>query len=323
MTTLSALIVGCGNIAGGFDSDRGARSEQPLTHAGAYSRDGRFRMAACIDPDDARRESFMRTWSIARGFRTIDEAAAASDGVDVVSICSPTESHARDIAGALALRPKLVFCEKPVATSARDADAALQRCRKSGAMLAVNYTRRWDPAVAELRAGIAEGRWGALRSAVGYYNKGLLNNGSHLIDLLLFLFGKVGIKAVGAPVDDHSPEDASVPAWLELAGAVPVHIACGDARDFAFFELQLVFADAVITMEESGMSWRERRPVASSMFRGYRVLDRGAMRPGGYPKAMLAAVDNIYEAVEHGAPLASTGESALAAQRLCEEIRRS
>jgi len=37
---------------------------------------------------------------------------------------------------------------------------------------------------------------------------------------------------------------------------------------------------------------------------------------------MLQAVDNIYHSISNGEALASTGESALAAQRLCEKIKR-
>jgi hypothetical protein len=70
------------------------------------------------------------------------------------------------------------------------------------------------------------------------------------------------------------------------------------------------------------MFWRERRALDDSTFKGYRTLDEGARRAGGYPKAMLQAVNNVYCAINHGKSLASTGESALAAQRICEQIRQ-
>ena len=264
----------------------------------------------------------MRRWRVPVGFRAIEDASRSEAGFDVISICSPTSSHEHDVIAALRLRPKLIFCEKPVSTSAGAAEQMIRACRDAGVQLAVNYTRRWDPSIVDLRKAIEEDRWGRLRSVVGYYNKGLLNNGSHLLDLLLFLFDDVAIKAVGAPIEDFVPSDATVPFWLETAHHVPIQIACGHAEDFAFFELQLLFANAVITMEESGMSWRERRPVDSALFRGYRVVDKGLIRPGGYPQAMLQSVQNIFDAIEHGSPLASTGETALEAQRLCEKIRQ-
>jgi predicted dehydrogenase len=186
----------------------------------------------------------------------------------------------------------------------------------------VNYTRRWDPSLAELRQAMQQGRFGALRSVVAYYNKGLLNNGSHMLDLLQWLLGPLRVLEVGSPVDDHTSLDPSVPAWLEGPGGSPVLLACGHAADYALFELQLVFANGLVTMEEGGLYWRERKVVASETFSGYRVLDEGRRRTGGYLRAMSNAVDNIFAAITHGRPLASTGETALATQRLCEEIRR-
>jgi predicted dehydrogenase len=318
---LRTLIVGCGNIAGRFDSARPADAP-PLTHAGAYVQDGRFDIDACIEPSEERREAFMQRWGVARGFRSMEDAARAPGRFDVISICSPTDSHAGDLAAAVALRPKLIFCEKPVTGSAGQTAAAVRRCKEAGVLLAVNYTRRWDPAIADLRQGIREGRWGELRTIVACYSKGLLNNGSHLLDLLLLLFGPLGVKAVGAPVEDYSPQDPTVPVWLESSPGVPILVACGNAADFAFFEMQLVFSRAVITMEESGLAWRTRQPIESTMFGGYRVLDAGTRSAGGYTQAMRNAVGNIFDAISSGVPLASTGESALAAQRLCEEIKQ-
>ena len=318
--SMSVLIVGCGNIAGRFDSARGGSGE-PLTHAGAYSRDGRFELAACVEPEEARRQAFMRDWGVALGFRTIEDVVRSQQRYDVISICSPTQSHEHDLATALKLAPRLIFCEKPVSTSAATTERLIRACKEAHVQLAVNYTRRWDPSVSDLRKGIEEGRWGQLRSVVGHYNKGLLNNGSHMLDLLGMLLGHLQVAHVGRPVYDFSPDDPTLPVWLEAAGDVPVHIVCGHANDFALFEVQFTFAEALVAMEEGGMYWRERRASPSVAFAGYRVPGEGARRAGDYSQAMLRSVDNIFGAVSLGQPLASDGDSALAAQRLCEEIR--
>jgi len=161
----------------------------------------------------------MRAWQVPLGFGSIDEAARSGGAFEVISICSPTRSHAQDLRVSLGLRPKLIFCEKPICDSAAQAEKLVGECARAGIALAVNYTRRWDPAVADLRDGIAQGRWGTLRSAVGYYNKGLLNNGSHMLDLLGLLLGPLSVVEVGTPFDDFSADDPTVPAWLKTAGA--------------------------------------------------------------------------------------------------------
>jgi predicted dehydrogenase len=103
------LIIGCGRIAGGFDADRPADAP-PLTHAGAFSKDPRFTIAACVEPDTERREAFRRRWDVGEAAADLASLGAAPGAFDVVSLCSPTEAHAADLEAVLALKPKLVFC---------------------------------------------------------------------------------------------------------------------------------------------------------------------------------------------------------------------
>lgn len=319
---LRTLIVGCGNIAGGFDQGRPS-GDLPYTHAGAYVRDGRFNITACVEPDDARRAEFMEAWGVPTGFRSIDEILDPDITFDVISICSPTTCHSHDLEIALRLKPKLIFCEKPITTSLADTERLVEECRRLNILLAVNYSRRWDPDVAKLQADMQSGKWGQLRSVIGYYNKGILNNGSHMLDLLHLLVGAMNIVQVGKPVLDFFPGDPTIPVWLEGVQGVPVQLACGHAEDYAIFELHLVFSLGVLSMEEGGMFWRERRAIESTTFKGYRRLEECGRRAGAYPHAMLKAVDNVYRAIKQGEPLASTGESALLAQRLCQRIKQS
>jgi predicted dehydrogenase len=322
LTPLRVLIVGCGNIAGGFDLGRPS-GYLPYTHAGAYTRDGRFKLVACVEPDDKRRSEFMAAWGVPAGFRSIEEALGSGNQFDVISICSPTDCHAHDLELVSRMRPKLIFCEKPLTTSVAETQRLVDECAQLNIPLAVNYTRRWDAEVLKLQADMQSGLWGELRSAVGYYNKGIANNGSHMLDLLHLLVGPMDIVKVGKPIDDFFANDPTVPVWLEGSQGTPVLLACGHAEDYAIFELQLVFSQGTLTMEEGGLFWRERRAVDSETFKGYRTLDAGVRRAGQYSGAMLNAVDNIYRAITHGDQLASTGESALAAQCVCEQIKQN
>jgi predicted dehydrogenase len=318
---LTVLIVGCGNIAGGFDLGRKLK-DFPYTHAGAYIRDNRFKIAACIEPDESHRTEFMKEWNIEHGYSSIDELVNLDCGFDVISICSPTTYHTHDIEVALQMSPKLIFCEKPITPSLLDAERLVHACKTANVLMAVNHTRRWDPSVTKLKADILSGRRGELRSIIGIYNKGILNNGSHMLDLLHFLVGPVSVVNVGKPVSDYQPNDPSIPLWMENEQGIAVHLACAHAEDYASFELQLIFSLGVLTMEEGGLYWRERRAVESTTFKGYQKIDEGARYVGEYPHAMLMAIDNIYRAIVRDDDLISTGESALLAQRMCEKVKQ-
>lgn len=316
----TVLVVGCGNIAGGFDARRPA-GEPALTHAGAFTRHAGFRLDACVEPDAARREAFMQRWQVPLGFASMAGASAHGIQPDVVSICSPTAAHAADLQAALALGPRAIFCEKPVTPSVAVTRQWVQACEDAGVALAVNHTRRWAPDVVRLKEQLTRGDWGELRSIAGLYNKGVLNNGGHMVDLVQYLAGPLSLRAAGPAVADFWPDDPTVSALLCTASGVPVTLNCAHAGDYAVFEMQLVTARGTLVMENGGMNWRLRKSTDSPHFEGYRTLGPAEEVTGEYPQAMGRAVANLYEAVTRGAALSSTGRTALEAQRVCEQIR--
>ncbi|WP_224703630.1 Gfo/Idh/MocA family protein [Devosia aquimaris] len=317
---LSVLIIGCGNIAGGFDAARPVDA-LPLSHAGAYRRDGRFRLAACVEVDDARRAAFMSRWEIPEGRASTRDLRDRVGQFDVISICSPTSAHADDMDAAIALRPKVIFCEKPMTPALATSEQVVARCEQAGIILAINHTRRWAPDVWRLRDQLQSGAWGAVRSAAARYTKGVLNNGGHMLDLLEFLLGPLSVQWAGRPVHDFWPDDPTIPAALVSATGVPVLLAVGDARDYATFELTLTTEEGLVTMEDGGNLWRYRRVIDSPTFTGYKALDAGSQVAGEYQMAMVNAVADLYEAATNGSSVRSTGYSALAAQRHCADIR--
>jgi predicted dehydrogenase len=319
MTPLTVLILGGGAIAGGYDAER--VDGLPLTHAGAFAADPRFRLAAVVEPDEPRRVAFQARWDVAASAASIEALGARPGDFDVISVCSPTELHARHLAAALALEPRLIFAEKPVARSVREAARLVDQCEDAGIALAVNYTRRWDPQVQALATQLKAGDWGAVRAVTGVYNKGVVHNGGHMIDLLRLLLGELRLDWAGPPRDDFWADDPTVPAVLTSEDGVPVHLVPGHAGDYALFELTIVAEKGHLSMIDGGMGWVVRRTGDSPHFPGYRALAQGAVSTGGYPNAMTNAVDNIARAILHGDALACTGRDALAAQTLCENIR--
>lgn len=314
------LFVGCGNIAGGFDADRPSDA-WPLTHAGAYRRHGGFELVACVDSDERQGHAFASRWSVDRALLDLVSLEAKPGDFDVISICSPTALHDQHLEFAIGLRPRLIFCEKPVTYDLSSTEKWVGICEEEGIALAVNHTRRWAPDIARLQKELSDGYWGAVRSVTGTYNKGVLNNGGHMIDLLHLLLGPASLQWAGQPIWDFWDNDPSIPAVLVSGQGVPIFLQVADARDYAFFELQIITERGVIVMENGGAEWRLRKAAPSPLFKGYRTLAAAGMESGAYSLAMAAAVANIEEYLATGKPIASTGRTALQAQRVCEQIR--
>lgn len=317
----NVLIVGCGNIAGRFDSDR-ILSSYPLTHAGAYLKHGGFNIQCCLDSDDGRLIEFARRWSVPNFVKSFSELNVESDSFDVISICSPTVLHANHLLSSIRLNPKVIFCEKPLTLNHNEAMKIDSACRENEISLLVNFSRRWDDAVIRLSKEISAGYWGSIRSVVGHYNKGIMNNGCHMVDLLFQLFGKLELVYASKHVFDYSIDDPTVAVLLNACdGSVPVYLNPGCAQDYSYFELEIITQRGVIRMESGGKIWQYRGVTSKSDFNGYKSLDDRVYVQGGYDAVMERAIENIYDHLTMKTQLINPIGESIAALELCLKIK--
>jgi myo-inositol 2-dehydrogenase/D-chiro-inositol 1-dehydrogenase len=79
--------------------------------------------------------------------------------IDVVLICSSTDTHARLIEEA-ADAGKQIFCEKPIALDLRAIDRALAAVERAGVKLQIGFNRRFDPNFKRVQEAVAVGEIG-------------------------------------------------------------------------------------------------------------------------------------------------------------------
>lgn len=77
------------------------------------------------------------------------EEAVSDVGIDAVIVAVPTVHH-REVTELAARHGKHVFCEKPIALSAGDADAMVAACREAGVGLMVGHVVRFFPEYARI-----------------------------------------------------------------------------------------------------------------------------------------------------------------------------
>ena len=318
---LRTLIVGCGAIAGGYDESSRYPS-QVLSHAGAYRAHGGFQLMGCVDPDADRRAAFARHWQVRAGFADL-EAALAHETYDIVSLCGPDAVHEAHLKRVLEASPKAVFCEKPMVANGR-AGARLSRAfAERGVLLAVDYSRRFDPTLRALAQEIAGGAWGDLQNASARYGRGIRHNGCHLLDLLHLLLGPLRFEQALSARIDHVADDPTVDAVLRSRTGAPIVLLGADSRDFALFEVELLFARGQIRIEDSGFRLTRREARKDSRFPAYRTLGKPRSEATELSRALLHAVGNLYDGVVKGAALLSDGTGAVAAETLADRIRRA
>ncbi len=111
-------------------------------------------LVAVVDTNRARAEE------IAAGIHTraLFDARELLGQVDAVTIAVPTERH-RDVALPFLSAGVPVLVEKPMARSLAEADDLIEAAAKSGAILAVGQTERFNPAVAAARPLLTDPRF--------------------------------------------------------------------------------------------------------------------------------------------------------------------
>ncbi len=87
------------------------------------------------------------------------EDALANSNVDAIILCTPQQQHAQQIIAA-AKSGRHVFCEKPLCTTAMDAQAAIAAAKTAGVQLGIGHERRFEPAFIDMRRRFADGEFG-------------------------------------------------------------------------------------------------------------------------------------------------------------------
>ena len=222
-----------------------------ISHAAAIRDEPQFQLTAGADVDEGQRARFRDRWSVSALFESAQEMLR-TERPEVVCVCSPTERHMENCLSAIEAGCRAIFCEKPVASRLDEADAVVRACEERNIILAINHTRRWTPNFNTARELLLAGRLGKIQSAVAHYGGGVGNIGTHLFDLLRFLFGEA--EAVTALADWNSDGDPDISGYLEFAAGFGCHIVANDTRAHYFFEIDVIGAEGRLRICRNGQA---------------------------------------------------------------------
>jgi predicted dehydrogenase len=184
----------------------------PATAAAA-----RCEVVAIASRDLGRAQTAASGLGIARAFGSYEDLLADPD-IDAVYIPLPNHLHA-DWTIAAAVAGKHVLCEKPLATSAAEAELMIQACEAEGVLLMEAFMYRLHPtweAVRELLANDRIGELRAVQSWFSYFNDdpgdirnivdagggALYDIGCYSVNLSRMLFGAEPIRIQGSVTRD-------------------------------------------------------------------------------------------------------------------------
>lgn len=328
MTKLATCIVGFGKIAAGYAADPVmARHYRYTTHSQVLLAHPRFAWIAVVDPAPAAQAAALRLNN------AVETAASASElnkgrEAEVLVLATPPGPGRIEVLGAF---PKLkaVLVEKPLGRTLDEARVFLDACAARGILVQVSLWRRADPTLRALAAGDLAHRIGRLQTGHAVYGNGLHNNGVHTVDMIRMLCGEIAaVQASGAaasPAGLPIPGDIQMNAALTLASGANVFLSALDFTAYRELGLDLWGTDGRLSIWQEGLVLSHYPRAANRAMSGEREIASDAPQPlpSTVGEALWHLHDDLANALDSGAPLASPGASALISEAVIEEIIQS
>lgn len=293
-----------------------------------------LRVHGLVDPDSDARVAALEIWEEANG--VADEApqlCAAPEEInagtaDIVAIASPPAFHVDHVRVAMALRPRIILMEKPLAADLAGASAIADMIMSDGCEIetVVNFNRRADPGMTAWRK-LWAGR--APRSVVMRYSDGLMNYASHLVDHALEWFGAPTQVRALPPFTPRATARANPSFVLEYDDVPPVLVQGISDIDYDMFEIDIYFADGMVSARNNAVEKYTLGRRADVYYPGYAALiaEEGGcvLRPvGGFTETYRALARRLSGAEQATGDVAlCTVRQALRGMQILQAVLRS
>jgi predicted dehydrogenase len=220
-----------------------------LNRLQALARTDLVEVAAIAEADAARRAEVAQRWTGATPVGGLDELLELD--LDGIVIATPSALHAEQAIAALE-RGVAVFCQKPLGRTEAETRRVVDAARAADRLLAVDLSYRGTRALEAAAGVVSGGELGRVYAADLVFHNAygpdkpwftqrelagggcLVDLGTHLVDLALWLTGSASATVVAATLLHEgrplAPHDSAVEDFalvqLELDDGVAVRIAC-------------------------------------------------------------------------------------------------
>jgi predicted dehydrogenase len=293
----------------------GAGAIAQACHFAGYKRDRRAKLVAFADPTEARHDEVREQFgnlSVYGNYRNM----LKQEDLDIVSICTPNVFHAKQASDALKAGCH-VLCEKPMATTVRDANRMMDAAKKARRKLMIGFTHRLYTGTQKCREVIRSRKLGKVfmirvRFAHGgpypgwaknawFYNPdlaaggALLDMGIHAIDMCQWLMGPiVSVQAQTATLVKPIKVDDNAVLLVTFKNGTMGYIEVGWTSQPGFFGIEVYGTKGSLICDYlrglklcGGAAAAGRTGVAQD-----KVLDKEPMR-GGWDKEIKYWLDVV------------------------------
>lgn len=311
----NVLIVGAGRIGAFLDYPS---SDNILTHAHVFSIDPQFKIVGFVDVDQNAASKACQVWG-GVAFESLKQAFDNSE-IDIVCVAASDESHYSILIDLLARHVKLIFAEKPLTQTVAQAEEIINLSKIKKIPILVNYTRRFVPEFVDLQNKIRAGSFGRFLTGAGIYGKGVLHNGSHLIDLLRYLIGEVKLIQTTDFCYDFYKNEPSVSAVLKINDSALFYMNFINCSVYTIFEIDLFFEKARVRIVDLGFKIEVYLDENNKIFSGYQSLILTESIKTRQAQALQFAVLHILDVLNNKTELHCSANDAYFAMKVCIEM---
>ena len=312
------LIIGLGQI--GMEYDLQIPPGQAVyTHTRAFSMHPEFELLGSVDPSADKRSHFTQNYH-KPAFSDLTEALQHTDP-QIIIIASPTVYHKAILEEVLILsKPLAILCEKPLSYDISEARMMIGLCEQKGVSLFVNYMRRSDPGVIEVRDRILNGLIKGPIKGVAWYSKGFLHNGSHFFNMLEFWLGPYQRSTVISKGRLLQDQDSEPDIYVEFERGNITFLAAWEEA-FSHYTVELLSPSGRLRYEKGGeyISWQATQSDAS--FSGYTILkDQPEIIPNSMDRYQWHVTDQLANALAGQSTSLCSGKEALTTLEYMNQI---
>jgi predicted dehydrogenase len=316
-----AAIIGCGKIGSEFADD--PRIKDIYTHAGAYTACTDTNLVAVCDSDGEKVRRCGDRWNVSRTFQDVHTMIEKIQP-EIISICTPDSTHHSVICEVMEYGcVRAIYAEKPLALSLADATEILALAKSRNIVLAVNYFRRYAPTIQNLRKEIMDDKCiGGIQTVSCHYTRGILHNGTHLLDLARYIIGEiVSVQGFSNRCSDYG--DPTLDAFVRFENGASGYLHGCDEKHFDICEMDLVGVSGRIRIIDSGHTLEYYGVRDDPRYSGYKELFFKEKNIQGMTDTLLHGVEDIVNCLNHKKDPLCSGLDGLAALRLGLAIQES
>ena len=296
----NVALIGIGNIGLLFDSDKD-NLDKVLSHIKAIYLHKEFSLKYVVDIDDThvpKVQTFFPDVLFYSDYKNITN----NQDIDIVVIATPTSTHFQVLSDFKNNdNVKIFFMEKPLFNDMYEYSSIDTHVKDK---IVVNYLRRFSLKIQKLKKEIKNKNFFDLEKIIINYCKGLKNNGSHMIDLINFLFDNPKIlstlildKTIG-----FNENDLTYDIFIRIEyqnKIVPIYFIGFNHERYNIIEVNFYFENQVVKYINSKNQIEYYDIVSHEIFPTYKIMSKEPKIEKLENKLMLEAYDYLAQMLQN------------------------